>query len=448
MKNEHIQNASYSQNNLNINHVPGETMMAETLFDKRVSVCNYAMESLPIDKNKVNFFLNELKILYPSIIIKDFNIRNNNFFQIEEQQEEIFIQISVKPKVSYIHLYTKNLNQLHDIFTIYKKYSKDLTPEPSVSFSVLAPAGNGHITETTRIRKLKDYKDINPLYYPFLNVDLLIKEFISGDENILILAGEAGTGKSKFTNLIIKELLLNPQLIECFQEQEDEDIEDKNDKNNNLSNISSIEFNENLKIIEEIEGMEEKDYISVFDMDEDPTRIYVGSAKNVDMLALDNFWKDAGDYDIIILDDLDFLLSSRKETREDTLKNQFLSHLLSFTDGVDNNNTKIIITTNQAINTIDDALLRRGRLFSILNFRKLKEQEALAIWLSEGLAEEEFYDYIDEFVSDTDNIRQSDIAEAIKNIKRNKKYINKKEFILDDSIDALKKTVTKAGFVR
>ena len=54
------------------------------------------------------------------------------------------------------------------------------------------------------------------------------------------------------------------------------------------------------------------------------------------------------------------------------------------------NKTKFIITTNQHFEDVDTALLRKGRLFDILEFRKLKNDEALTIWLSEDLKEEEF----------------------------------------------------------
>src|SRR5690606_2202324 len=53
------------------------------------------------------------------------------------------------------------------------------------------------------------------------------------------------------------------------------------------------------------------------------------------------------------------------------------SALLNFTDGVVATTTKVIISTNlSSIDKIDEALLRPGRTYKILKFRKLSNAEA------------------------------------------------------------------------
>jgi SpoVK/Ycf46/Vps4 family AAA+-type ATPase len=102
---------------------------------------------------------------------------------------------------------------------------------------------------------------------------------------------------------------------------------------------------------------------------------------------------EADTYDFVILDDLDYMLTKRDSevtSSDDAKKNNFLNQFLSFTDGIKKNNTKFIITTNQSFEDIDSALLRKGRMFDILELRRLDKNEALEIWKENELEESEF----------------------------------------------------------
>lgn len=54
---------------------------------------------------------------------------------------------------------------------------------------------------------------------------------------------------------------------------------------------------------------------------------------------------------------------------------------MSYTDGLLSRKDKIIITTNQAIDTIDPALLRPGRCFDVLQLNPLSVEQAKEIWV-------------------------------------------------------------------
>jgi SpoVK/Ycf46/Vps4 family AAA+-type ATPase len=122
------------------------------------------------------------------------------------------------------------------------------------------------------------------------------------------------------------------------------------------------------------------------------TVVYV---KSTDVLVNDKFWRELEKHeaDFCIIDDLDYMLTKRDSevtNAEDQKKNDFLNQFLSFTDGVEKHKTKFIITTNQKYDDIDSALLRKGRLFDILELRQLDHKEALNIWLDNELSETDF----------------------------------------------------------
>lgn len=168
--------------------------------------------------------------------------------------------------------------------------------------------------------------------------------------------------------------------------------------------------------------------------------ISVGRVKSTNVLASDQFWESIqkAQHDFIILDDLDFMLTKREsevQTQDDVIRNQFLSQFLPFTDGIENNNTKFIITTNQTYEHMDSALLRKGRLFDILELRNLKVQEAKEIWLENSLKEEDFNTL---FNSNT-VVNPADLGSEIHK-RTNKRIKNKtKNYLLESEISKVQK---------
>ena len=102
--------------------------------------------------------------------------------------------------------------------------------------------------------------------------------------------------------------------------------------------------------------------------------IYV---KDRTLLQKDEFWAMMSSIhpDMMILDDLDDELRPRTEGRNDIVNN-----MLSYSDGIFDVDTKIIITTNLTDNVIDKALIRPGRCFDILSLPQLTLSQAQTIW--------------------------------------------------------------------
>jgi len=397
--------------NFNVHHTPGNIEIAETMFDRNIlEKCNCAFEFFTIN-NEYEKFIEEIFKNFKNIKFHKFKVTKTIMYYI--YNDEFFISLNISKKSNDINMYTKDYSVLEKIYNLYKKYEK-INDEAQINYSEINLTPQG-ISSARKTITINDLKDINEKYYPYINIELFMDEFIYGDENILILCGEPGTGKSKFASLIMKKLLEDPSYINHFDSEDDPSVLHQLDE-----------------ILEQ-----EKIY-------------YIASTKNIDLLAKDEFWSKMKNQDVIIFDDLDFILSDRKENREDVIKNQFLSNLLSFSDGIEKSKTKIIITTNQPFDTLDEALLREGRLFAILEFRGLNYDEAKDIWISEGLDADQFdkNDEIQEIFDHGELIKHSKLGSIIQNLKRNKKLIKKKDFILDESIDALRKAQKRrAGLI-
>lgn len=172
-------------------------------------------------------------------------------------------------------------------------------------------------------------------FYPYIDTNKMFEQFFKGKENILLLIGKSGIGKSKFSVLGIKYLMEHPELFDT-----------------EYCNIAHI--------------------------------------TNVNLLAMDDVWNEikSRKTKLVIVDDLDYMLSSREleiSSTEDIKRNDFLKRFLTFTDGIEKNDTKFIITTNQNCVGIDNAILRKGRLFDIIELRSLKKSEAQQIWKDHNL---------------------------------------------------------------
>lgn len=79
--------------------------------------------------------------------------------------------------------------------------------------------------------------------------------------------------------------------------------------------------------------------------------------------------------DVIFIEDADALVSKRTEG------NKVMAALLNQLDGIIPTQRKFVISTNlSTVNKVDEALIRPGRCFDVLNFRKLHHAEANAVY--------------------------------------------------------------------
>ena len=209
----------------------------------------------------------------------------------------------------------KHVNSV--IARIEKSLEKWLTKEDIVFYTILQNDETQELNETT----YNDVLDVtfNPLALPFIeNVDEYIEDFLSSKAPLLILQGEAGTGKTTFVK----------QILQTMQKQ--------------------------LKPIKE-------EFNVTYSFDES-------------VFFLSDFYKRIiyDDYDVLVLEDINQMLV--KNSDEGVLNP--INKFLSVTDGLVSKYKKIIITTNiESKHQIAPALLRPGRCFDALAFRKLEGEE-------------------------------------------------------------------------
>jgi len=295
-------------------------------------------------------------------------------------------------------------------FETYKKYydtivdydetakSKNIQVEYS-SFSI---ASYGGVQENSEYFKKHTFDSVvGDVYEPYLDIDLLFEEFLSSKSPILQFTGKPGLGKSKLITLFIKHLLARPDYLY------DQSI---------------------LKIARPTESK---------------------------VLAEDDFWVALrqGNYKALILDDIDYILQQRNETldsSEDKLHNDIVNKMLTFTDGLLHQKTKILITTNISYKKIDKALSRDFRLFDSIELRALKQQEALNVWLTRFHLPKESFETVFKGKKEITPAQLASEAEKLL-YSTTQDSTNKKHYCKEEGISKLKdirqNTERSVGFV-
>lgn len=182
---------------------------------------------------------------------------------------------------------------------------------------------DAYVDTNTSRKTLSDFRSITSSLYPDLDIELLVDTFMESDENILVLLWTAGTWKTTFIKYLMQRI--------CEKQ---------------IANTVS----------------------------------YVKDEK---LLEREQLWMALKDSqsELVILDDLDNGLQARSKGAKESVN--FVNKLLSFSDWLFENKTKIIITSNAVIDEIDSAIIRPGRCFDILNFKPLLREQAEKIWTKE-----------------------------------------------------------------
>ncbi len=294
-------------------------------------------ETMILKEKDANKFLKEIEKIGK---YKKFNYssdKNKIYWKLISEKYKFYVLGNTK-ELKFT-LYAINENIANDIWRMYVQYLEEDT-----NIKIFAEnyyIANDRLGSNNKQLNHEDLDYISDLYYPYIQTSTMFDQFFTGAENILLCVGQPGVGKTKLGTLALKYA---------------------------AKNTDKIPYDKFLQGI----GVNFQ-YINV---------VFV---KGAEVLARDDFWQAMEDDppDFVIIDDLDYMLTKRSadvQSSDDQIKNKFLNQFLSYTDGVEKYKTKFIITTNQKYDEIDTALLRKGRLFDILELRELTQEEALLIW--------------------------------------------------------------------
>jgi DNA replication protein DnaC len=382
----------------NIGHQPDELSVEEALicYTDMEDGFKFSINDIFFKPDEFKTFMNELSLKYGKPIKYDYSkTKNNVFHKYNSDKFRIYVRGNSTELVISIYTISEKINS-----EIWKIYLDNAVEEDDVELYMTSYYMNGNnLDESSKTIKLKELDYISNKYYPYIDSDLMFDQFFTGSENILLVVGEPGLGKSKLSTMALKHA---------------------------FNNVSTLPYD---KIVEN-PGLEYQ-YISV------------GYVKSIDVLSNDGFWRKITSikHDFIIIDDLDYMLTKRDaelQTSEDTAKNAFLNQFLSFTDGVEKHKTKFIITTNQTYDDIDSALLRKGRLFDILELRRLDRAEGLSIWLENNLKESEFNE-----IFTTHEILPADIGSEIAKRLNTRISSNTLPYLRENGISKIEKASRK-----
>ena len=329
---------------------------------------SFPIVNLSVKEEMIEECLGDIKKSFSSVNLDDIELNKTNRFLYLEDKGKFFMEFALesKNKAYTVNIYATSYGLAKSVYEAIRQYE-------SGGNGIFIEVDNYIIAENGALNVRKNFKEIgdlfsaSPKYYPYLDTDVLFKKFTISSENILLLVGQPGVGKTKLVSLYERFMFSHPEL-----------------------------FNSN------------KDTLS------DEVFFKIAYVKNEEILAKDTFWEELNknNYNLIFLDDADNCLLPRDSevyTTEDANRKKFISQLLSFTDGIGENNTKIIITTNRSVDNIDVAVLRRGRTFDILEMQTLSFQEGLDIWLENDLLEEEY----NEMFKDKHDIIPSELGAEI-----------------------------------
>lgn len=325
-----------------------DSSLSTRLFAKWVTErYTFSLDKITMIKDElIDIIINDSK--YKKVIklegeYKNYLVINDDVMIIITQKQ---IENKSEKSTTFFELFAKDIDifqQYYDeVISLNKSTNTDKIIVEYHSFSI-SQFGSGSDIEYLKQDSFMQVMD--DVYEPYLNVNMLFKQFLESKSPILQFTGKPGLGKSKLITLFIKYLLSNQKYLT---------------KENKLK---------------------------------------IARPATSEVLAEESFWVDLrqGNFQALILDDIDYILKERNQeitSSEDKIHNDIVNKLLTFTDGLLHQNIKILITTNVEYNKIDKALSRDFRLFDSLELRTLQHDEALSVWKNRFKLSEEVFNTI------------------------------------------------------
>ena len=195
-------NIGYNTDNLQI----GEALVNYAIIREDYI---YPIEDLEFKTEDFNEFVTIIKRDFEDVIEYNFSDSKRNVFK-QFKSSQFFISAQGNSKEVYISINSKTLEISQKIFKLYKQFYKS-DEEVKIYFTSYSDAGRtGHTIKTLQKTEIEAISDS---YYPYINNEIMYKQYFTLDENILILAGKPGIGKSKMAASILKFATENEDVL-------------------------------------------------------------------------------------------------------------------------------------------------------------------------------------------------------------------------------------------
>lgn len=278
--------------------------------------------------------------------------------------------------ISYLHIYgdsSHNVNgEIAGAYNLVREFrevakenvrvddSSSRLPFLEVLLQNLAN-GQSYLTNTEGI--ISNKRQNANAFYPYIEggVEALIRDFMESDESVLILMGPPGTGKSSIVSVAAESMNLLP----IYAKRSEVILHP-----NFVGHICATSD----RLMEKVHGSGPYERQALFKRQSIKDVEY----PNDGMLTED---EAEGRIPLIIVEDADALIAPRSEG------NLLMANLLNETDGVSSNHSrKLLFATNlTSTKAIDEALMRPGRCYDVVNCRLLTPDEAVAARSAAGL---------------------------------------------------------------
>lgn len=300
------------------------TLEYQKLFLNNLIGTSLNKSLMKVRRNKtLNIVINDIESIWELLLQKYKNaysaspysmyiIENKFIATINWQYESSFTGLTLSVLSNTIEECNNNIEEINSTLSKFT-----LKNENIISYTILQNDNTSILNELYYEESVS--VDFNPVATPFIeDVDAYIENFLNSKAPVLILQGEPGTGKTTFVKYLLKTMQNKVQT-----------------KRNDFKAMYS--FDENI-------------------------------------FYLSDFYKRIiyDDYNVLVLEDINQVLHKNQDDGSLNPINKFLS----VTDGLISKYKKIIITTNIESKThINQALLRPGRCYDVIAFRKLEGVE-------------------------------------------------------------------------